>query len=61
MPLKGDLQGLGIPKITGAVFGGQYDKDCSILGSVLGSPSSEKSGRPMSHSSYCLNSVKGAT
>ena len=28
----------GLPKIRGAILGGLYDKDCNILGSILGSP-----------------------
>ena len=28
----------GFPKIRGTILGGPYNKDCNILGSVLGSP-----------------------
>ena len=28
----------GFPKITGTILGGPYNKDYSILGSILGSP-----------------------
>ena len=32
------LEGLGFPKIRGTLFGGSHNKDCNILGSILGSP-----------------------
>ena len=32
----------GFPKISGTIFGGPNNKDCSILGSILGSPYLQK-------------------
>ena len=34
--------GLGFPKIRGTFFGGPYNEDYSILGSILGYPNFEK-------------------
>ena len=34
--------GGGFPKISGTILGGPYNKDYSILGSILGSPHLEK-------------------
>ena len=33
---------MGFPKIRGTLLGGPYNKDYSILGSILGSPCFEK-------------------
>ena len=33
------IQGLGFPKIKGTLYGGPYNKDYSILVSILGSSS----------------------
>ena len=34
----GDYDGLGFPKIRGYLFGDPYNKDYSILGSIMGNP-----------------------
>ena len=50
----------GFPKIRGTFSRGHYNKDPSILGSILGSPYSGKLPYNMEiHMSYSLNSLRG--